>query len=64
MTEKPELKDDLLPGAQKIADHLGESVRKTYYLLENGLIPAKKRGDKWISRKSALDRAHSVDFED
>ena len=55
------LRDDLLTGGQAIADHIGEDLRKTYYLLENGLIPCKKRGAEWISRKSSLDRFHAVD---
>ncbi len=50
------LKDDLLRGVTKIADHIGESERRTYYLLERSLIPGFKIGAIWHSRKSALDR--------
>ena len=61
MENENSLKDDLLTGAQAIADYIGEDKRKAYYLLENGLIPGRKRGAEWISRKSSLDQAHTVD---
>lgn len=50
------LKDDLLRGVAEIADHIGESDRRGYYLCERGHIPAFKVGNMWHSRKSALDR--------
>jgi hypothetical protein len=55
--------DDLLFGAQAIADELhgreGEpasdkEVRKTYYLLERGLVPGQKVGKIWTSSKRRL----------
>jgi hypothetical protein len=48
------LADDLLFGAQAIADELGVSVRKTFYLLERSLIPARKIGATWTSTRSRL----------
>lgn len=50
------LKEDLLTGASEIADYIGKTERRVYYLCEHGHIPAFKVGIKWHSRKSALDR--------
>ena len=44
--------DDTLEGAGAIADHTGKSVRQANYLLEKGLLPAFKIGNKWHMRKS------------
>ena len=49
------MNNDILHCAQDFAEHLNVPVRRAYYLLENGLIPAGKLGDKWIGRKSRLD---------
>jgi hypothetical protein len=55
------LADDLLFGAQAIADELGIDVRRTYYLLEQKLIPGTKLGSKkrsaWTASRKRL-RAH------
>ena len=45
---------DFLHGARSIADFLGVPVRRAYYMLENGQIPAARIGDKWSARKSRL----------
>jgi hypothetical protein len=50
----PTLGADLLWGAASIAAELGLSVRKTFYLLENGLIPAQKIGGLWVASRSRL----------
>ena len=47
-----ELRDDLLVGVVKIAEWRGEPTRRTYYLLERGLLPGYKRGRIWELRKS------------
>ena len=44
--------DDTLRGAKAIADYTGDDVRRTNYLLERGLLPAFKIGDRWCMRKS------------
>jgi hypothetical protein len=46
--------DDLMNGAEEIGQFMGESPRRTYYLLERGLIPGFKLGSKWQARKSTL----------
>ena len=53
MTEKS-LADDRLRGVTEIAEFTGESTRRTYYLLERGLLPGYKRGSIWESRKSTI----------
>ena len=49
-----DLADDRLSGAQEIAEFLGESLRRTFYLLEKSQIPAFKLGGRWCARKSTL----------
>jgi len=62
-----DLSDDLLVGAQAIADHLGWSVRRVYHLADKGALPVnrlKAASDRWgliTARKSELDRALSAD---
>ena len=51
------LADDLLRGCVQIAEFLGESERRTFYLLQTGQIPAGKVGTVWIASKTAL-RSH------
>jgi hypothetical protein len=50
------LRDDILWGAQAIADAIGRDVRDVYYLLQRGLIPATKTGDIWTTTRSRLRR--------
>ena len=47
---------DLLHPAEKIAEHMGEGLRRTYYLLESGALPGWKLGGQWYSRRSTLRR--------
>jgi hypothetical protein len=48
---------DILFGAQAIADELGIEIRKAFYLLERGHIPAVKTGRTWTTTRTRL-RAH------
>jgi hypothetical protein len=57
------LSEDLLDGAERIADYTGWPTRRVFYLLEKGLIPAFKIGNRWTARKSRL-RRHIEDLED
>jgi hypothetical protein len=52
--EKASLANDKLSGVQAIADEIGESRRRTYYLLERGLIPGGKLGATWIASRRTL----------
>jgi hypothetical protein len=51
-----ELRDNLLWGAQAIADFIGRDVRDVYYLLQRGLLDADKCGDLWVSTRTRLHR--------
>ena len=42
-------------GAEKIGEILGTSLRKTFYLLERGLVPARKVGGSWQSTEGELE---------
>lgn len=61
---EPDLAEDLLTGADEIAEFLGPSFtgRKVYHLAEKGAIPViKLPGTRTIhSRKSLLRRAFSA----
>jgi excisionase family DNA binding protein len=55
-SESDDLSEDLLDGADEIAEFTGWSRRRVFYLLEKGLIPAFKVGKRWTARKSRLKR--------
>jgi hypothetical protein len=57
------LSEDLLDGAEQIAEYTGWPLRRVFYLLEKGLIPGFKVGNRWIARKSRL-RQHIEKLED
>jgi len=60
-----DLSDDLLDGANAIAAFTGLEVRRIYYMLERGHLPAFKIGDKWFARKSAiLDQISKLECSD
>ena len=50
----PRISEDLIRGASNISEELGEPLRRTYYLLETGQLPAWKMGSRWYLRRSAL----------
>jgi hypothetical protein len=45
---------DLCWGARAIADVIERTERETFYLLENGLIPGRKIGGKWVASRARL----------
>ena len=45
---------NLVWGAANIGKEIGKEERATYYLLENGLIPATKAGSQWVSERDTL----------
>ena len=61
-TEVDPLKDDLLKGAERIADHMGEDLRRVYYMCEIKAIPAFKLAGRWYCRKSKI-RARIAELE-
>jgi hypothetical protein len=50
------LAGDKLRNARQIAAFIDEPVRKTFNLLANGHLPARKIGRDWVASKSALVR--------
>jgi hypothetical protein len=48
------LADDILIGAQQIADELGIDIRKCFHWLESGHIPATKTGRTWTTTRQRL----------
>lgn len=47
-------------GASAIGKFLGLSTRQVYWMLENGQLPAKKIGDRWMTTKTALTEAMAL----
>lgn len=50
----PALKDDILHGANAIADFLGLGRRVIYHLVSKGLMPTFRLGETVCARKSTL----------
>jgi hypothetical protein len=48
-------------GAKAIGEVLGISERRTYYLLEQGLIPGKKIGRTWTATPGNLRELFDLD---
>ncbi len=48
---------DVVWGAAEIGREINRSQRQTFYLLERGLIPARKVGDIWQSTRAELRAA-------
>jgi hypothetical protein len=48
---------NLIWGAPAISRFIDRSLRATYHLLENGLIPANKVGDRWVTSPDAIRAA-------
>jgi hypothetical protein len=45
---------NVLWGAQAIADYIGKTYRQTRYMLEHGRLPAQKMGQLWIGNKKKI----------
>ena len=50
---------DVLRGVRPIAAFIGETERRTFYLLEKGLIPAGKQGANWIASRRVLTQHYA-----
>ena len=59
-----DLADDLLQGADEIADHMGPNWnrRRVYYVFERKLLPIFRLGNRLCMRKSTA-RRHVEDLE-
>jgi len=47
---------DLIWGAEAIGREINANRRRTFYLLQQGLIPAQKIGESWVASRQALRR--------
>lgn len=47
---------ELVWGAEAIAAEIGRTLRATFYLLENGELPARKCGGRWVADRRVLRR--------
>ncbi len=45
---------ELVWGCSAIAKIIKRSSRATFYLLENGQLPAKKVGGRWVAERNKL----------
>jgi len=45
---------DLVWGVKAIAAEINRNERQTFHLLENGHLPAKKVGGRWVSSRTKL----------
>lgn len=61
-SDETPLADDLLKGVVGIASFIGETPRRTHYLLEKGDLPGFKMRGRWRSRKSSI-RRHFEELE-
>lgn len=50
----PSLAEDLLWGGEAIAAEINRPVKKTFYMLEIGEIPARKVGRLWVGSRTRL----------
>jgi len=50
------LGSDLVWGIRAIADEIGRNPRQCFHLLENGRLPAKRVGGRWVTSRAALKR--------
>jgi hypothetical protein len=57
------LSNDLLEGAQQIADYIGLGKRRTDYAIQNGRIPVFRIGCKIFARKSELHARLSASYK-
>ena len=46
--------NDILDGARDYATFTGFRERRCYYLLERGLLPGAKLGQRWIGSKETV----------
>jgi len=51
----PELREDLLPTIEAIAEYTGHTRRRVRHLIDHHGFPSKKDGGKVTSRKSWVD---------
>jgi hypothetical protein len=56
-----DITDDVVWGARAIGRVIRKNPRQAFYLLESGLLPARKIGNQWCASRSRLLRAVTGD---
>jgi hypothetical protein len=49
----------ILRGCTEIAAAINESERRTFHLLQAGLLPAQKEGARWVTTRARLKRHYN-----
>lgn len=52
---------ELIWGASAIARAIGRTDRQTFYMLDKGVLPAKRVGNRWVAERGALMRFFTMD---
>lgn len=47
---------DLVWGVDAIAKMIGRTPRQTFHMCQSGLLPAKKVGGRWVTKREAVER--------
>jgi hypothetical protein len=58
--DRASLAEDRLSGVKEIAVFIGESERRTSYLLEARRLPAGKLGAKWVASKRRITEFYAT----
>jgi hypothetical protein len=49
-----DLASDLIWGTTEIGEYIGRPERAVFYMLNQGLLPGKKLGGRWVASKAKL----------
>ena len=52
---------ELIWGASAIARAIGRTDRQTFHLLNQGILPAKRVGNRWVAERGALMRFFTME---
>ncbi|QOG06550.1 helix-turn-helix domain-containing protein [Aureimonas sp. OT7] len=52
---------DLVWGIANIARLLGRTVHQTYPMLRDGQLPARQVGERWVVRRSEIEKFFTMD---
>lgn len=52
--DEGEIAIDLVWGAAEIGKEINRKPRQTFYMLESGLLPARKVGNQWVAERGKL----------
>ncbi len=52
---------ELIWGASAIARVIGRTDRQTFHMLDKGILPAKRVGNRWVAERGALMRFFTME---